>query len=68
MRILRAIGRWWYRFINYMVTWEMHRDAVKHLNKLTDRELKDIGLNRGDIDRMRALKKINKTEEIHTNG
>lgn len=52
MRILRAIGRWWFRFINYMVTWEMHRDAVKHLNKLTDRELKDIGLNRGDIDRM----------------
>ena len=35
MRLLRAIGRWWYRFINYMVTWEMHRDAVKHLNKLT---------------------------------
>jgi uncharacterized protein YjiS (DUF1127 family) len=35
-----------------MVTWQLHRDAVKHLNKLTDRELKDIGLNRGDIDRM----------------
>ena len=35
-----------------MLTWELHRDAVKHLNKMTDRELKDIGLNRCDIDRM----------------
>ena len=52
MKILRAIGGWWYRFINYMITWQLHRDAVKHLNKLTDRELKDIGLTRGEIDRM----------------
>ena len=29
-----------------------HRAAIKALNRLTDRELKDIGLNRGDIDRM----------------
>ena len=50
MRILRAFGRWWYRFINYMITWQLHRDAVKHLNKLTDRELKDIGLTRVDRD------------------
>jgi|TARA_Y100000385_G_scaffold3004_1_gene3262 uncharacterized protein YjiS (DUF1127 family) len=35
-----------------MITWQLHRDAVKHLNKLTDRELKDIGLTRGEIDRM----------------
>jgi uncharacterized protein YjiS (DUF1127 family) len=32
--------------------WSEHREAVKHLNTLSDRQLKDIGLNRGDIDRM----------------
>ena len=32
--------------------WSEHRQAIKHLNTLSDRKLKDIGLNRGDIDRM----------------
>jgi uncharacterized protein YjiS (DUF1127 family) len=32
--------------------WSEHRAAIKTLNKLTDAELKDIGLSRGDIDRM----------------
>ena len=52
MRILRAFGRWWYRFINYMITWQTaQRCSQSILNRLTDRELKDIGLTRGDIDR-----------------
>ena len=46
MRILKAFGRWWFRFINYMITWKLHRDDVKHLNKLTDKELKEIDIKR----------------------
>lgn len=30
----------------------MHRDTIKHLNRLTSRELQDIGLTRGDIDNL----------------
>jgi len=32
--------------------WSEHRAAIKILNKLSDRELKDIGMSRQDIDRM----------------
>jgi len=32
--------------------WSEHRHAVKTLNQMSDRELKDIGINREDIDRM----------------
>ena len=32
--------------------WSEHRKAIKILNTLSDKELKDIGLNRIDIDRM----------------
>ena len=40
------------RFLRYSVMWSEHRAAIKTLNRLSDRELKDIGLNRVDIDRM----------------
>ena len=36
--------------------WSEHRAAIKILNRLSDRELKDIGINRSDIDRMVWLK------------
>ncbi len=39
-----------------MATWREHREAIKHLNKLTDKELRDIGITRGDIDRLVWLK------------
>ena len=35
-----------------MSTWRKHRETIKTLNKLSDRELKDIGLSRGDVDRL----------------
>jgi uncharacterized protein YjiS (DUF1127 family) len=41
-----------WRYINFLATWREHREAIKQLNRLTDRELKDIGLNRANIDRM----------------
>ena len=40
------------RFYNYLMTWRKHRDIVKQLNRLTNRELQDIGINRGDIDNL----------------
>jgi len=40
------------RFLRYSVMWSEHRQAIKQLNRLSDRELKDIGINREDIDRM----------------
>jgi len=40
------------RFMRYSVMWSEHRKAIKILNTLSDRELKDIGMIRADIDRM----------------
>ena len=43
---------WFWRYINYLATWREHRKAIKQLNKLTDRELNDMGISRSDIDRL----------------
>ena len=43
---------WFWRYMNYLATWREHRRAIKQLNQLTDRELKDLGINRADIDRL----------------
>ena len=43
---------WFWRYMNYLATWREHREAIKQLNQLTNRELRDIGINRADIDRM----------------
>ena len=48
----RWVNNIFVRFMRYCVLWSEHRAAIKTLNKLTDAELKDIGLTRGDIDRM----------------
>lgn len=40
------------RYYYYLRTWRQHRKVIKQLNELTDHELKDIGINRGDIDRL----------------
>ncbi len=31
-------------------TWRRYREAVRELSQLTDRELSDIGIRRGDIE------------------
>ena len=43
---------WFWRYVNYLATWRNHRETIKLLNKMSDTELKDIGINRSDIDRM----------------
>lgn len=40
------------RMINYLNTWQLHRKTIKSLNMLSDTQLEDIGLTRGDIDDM----------------
>ena len=32
------------------VAWRRYRDAVRELSQLSDRELDDIGIRRGDIE------------------
>jgi uncharacterized protein YjiS (DUF1127 family) len=44
--------KWVWRYWNYLRTWRLHRETIKELNRLSDRELKDIGMSRGDIDRL----------------
>jgi len=48
------------RYIRYLRTWRKHREAIKQLNRLTDEELRDIGIYRGDIDRLVWLEKDKK--------
>jgi uncharacterized protein YjiS (DUF1127 family) len=57
---------WFWRYVNYLATWREHRKAIKQLNMLTDRELKDIGICRQDIDRLVWLQedKDNRGREI----
>jgi len=43
---------WLERYYNFLKTWRLHRKTVKQLNTMTDRQLKDIGMNRSDINRM----------------
>ena len=49
---MKTIMKWWWRWINYVVTWREHRRVIKELNRLTDKELADIGIARCDIDRL----------------
>ena len=44
--------KWVWRYWKYLRTWRLHRETVKQLNLLSDRELKDIGINRSEIDRL----------------
>ena len=41
-----------WRYVNYLATWREHRRVIKGLNELSDRELRDVGINRADIDRL----------------
>lgn len=43
---------WIVRFLRYVNTWRDHRKVIKELNALTDQQLQDIGINRGDIDQL----------------
>jgi uncharacterized protein YjiS (DUF1127 family) len=38
------------RFVRYILDWRDTRAIIRELNKLNDRELRDIGLDRSDIN------------------
>lgn len=40
------------RYFNYLRTWRLHRDTIKQLNRLSGKQLEDLGLSRADIDNM----------------
>jgi uncharacterized protein YjiS (DUF1127 family) len=44
-RLAAALKRWWVAFI----TWRLERAAINQLSSLSDRQLKDIGLDRSEI-------------------
>jgi uncharacterized protein YjiS (DUF1127 family) len=57
MTLLKKIYTLPYRYWKYLMTWQMHRDTIKHLNRLSNRDLRDIGLTRGDINNLVWMKK-----------
>lgn len=40
------------RYWNFLATWRKHRETIKVLNRLSNKELKDIGLTRGEINNL----------------
>ena len=57
-----------WRLSNYLITRAEHRKVIKELNRLTDAELKDIGINRCDIDRLVWLDKDKQQRGNKNNG
>jgi uncharacterized protein YjiS (DUF1127 family) len=43
--LLATFERWWVAYL----TWQLERATIAHLSKLSDRELRDVGLNRSEI-------------------
>jgi hypothetical protein len=43
---------WVIRWLRYLNTWREHRDIIKELNAMDDKTLRDIGINRCDIDNL----------------
>lgn len=40
------------RFVRYVLDWRKTRGVIKELNKLSDKQLKDIGMTRGEISHL----------------
>lgn len=48
------LGRFFHRIIDRVVEWQHKQIAMRELYALSDRELADIGLTRGDLPRILA--------------
>lgn len=47
---MKAIKESWViRFIRYVIDWRQTRGIIRELDALTDKQLKDIGMTRGEI-------------------
>jgi len=40
------------RFVRYVLDWRKTRSIIRDLNRLSDRELRDIGIDRSEIDHL----------------
>ena len=40
------------RFVRYVIDWRRTRSVIRELNMLTDKQLRDIGITRGEIDHL----------------
>ena len=45
----KILESWVVRFIRYVIDWRKTRAVIRELNMLTDKQLKDIGITRGEI-------------------
>jgi uncharacterized protein YjiS (DUF1127 family) len=54
---IRAICKFIYRLWMYLATWQAHRDTIKHLNRMSNAQLRDIGITRGEINNLVWMKK-----------
>ena len=46
----KLLETWIMRFLRFVNTWRAHRRIIKELNAMDDKTLRDIGINRCDID------------------
>ena len=51
------------RFVRYVIDWRKTRSVIRELNRLSDKELKDIGISRCEIENL-----IYRLEEEDKNG
>ena len=51
------------RFVRYVIDWRKTRAVIRELNRLSDKELKDIGISRCEIENL-----IYRLEEEDKNG
>jgi uncharacterized protein YjiS (DUF1127 family) len=53
---IRGVFKFIYRLWMYLATWQAHRDTIKHLNRMSNAQLRDIGITRGEINNMVWMK------------
>lgn len=51
------------RFVRYVIDWRKTRAVIRELNALSDKELKDIGISRSEIENL-----IYRLEDEDKNG
>jgi uncharacterized protein YjiS (DUF1127 family) len=60
------IGRWFRNLFRAVAEYPRRRRVMDELSMLTDRELADIGLSRGDIHRVFAMTEERPSATVHT--
>lgn len=49
---IRFMETMFMRFVRYILDWRDTRSIIRELNTLTDRQLRDIGIDRSDIEHL----------------